>query len=81
MPSTEVRTQRTPLEQVHDRLQFNVAAYGKAWTEELEDTEFIARPLLDEVERLLRHIHRIDHRAVVPFEDCRRCETLRKGEQ
>jgi hypothetical protein len=43
---------RTALESVHDRLRFNVDAYGEAWTGEMEDTTFIARPLLDEVARL-----------------------------
>jgi hypothetical protein len=27
--------------EVEDRLSFNVSAYGKAWTEEHEDTRFI----------------------------------------
>jgi hypothetical protein len=30
-----------------------------------------------EVERLMRHIHRAEHRAVVPFGECRMCDKMR----
>lgn len=53
----------------HRRLEFNVAAYGKAWTGEGDDTRFIVAPLADELrgavcltdaerERLLWWLHR-----------------------
>ena len=31
------------------------------------------------VEWLLRYIHRMDHRAVVAFGDCRMCDQVRKA--
>jgi hypothetical protein len=45
-------SERSSFEEVHSRLAFNTEAYGKAWTGEEEDTKFIVRPLLDEIDRL-----------------------------
>lgn len=38
--------------EVSRRIQFNIEAYGKAWTGEDDDTRFIVGPLLDEIKRL-----------------------------
>ena len=44
--------------EVNDRIQWNIDAYGKAWTGEDEDTRFIVGPLLDEIRRLLGRLSR-----------------------
>jgi len=42
----------TLVREVSDRIQWNIDAYGKAWTGEDDDTRFIVGPLLDEIRRL-----------------------------
>jgi hypothetical protein len=61
-------TGETPdlIREVSGHLQFNLDAYGKVWTGEDEDTAFICRPLLKEIERLREALQSIRTYAHAP---------------
>lgn len=45
--------------EVHRRLEFNVAAYGTAWTGEGEDTKWIVQPLTDQLRGAVEALERV----------------------